>query len=46
MPKELESVFIGSLNLDAQKFTDMSAQRQQMLRSKLKELDEETAGNT
>jgi hypothetical protein len=47
MPKELESVFVGSLNLDAQKFTDVSAQRQQLLRSKLKELSsEETDDDT
>ena len=46
MPKELENVFVGSLNLDAEKFKDASAQRQQRLRSKLRELnDEESGGN-
>ena len=46
MPKELENVFVGSLNLDAEKFKDASAQRQQRLRSKLRELnDEESDGN-
>jgi hypothetical protein len=47
MPKELENVFVGSLNLDAQKFTDAAAQRQQRLRAKLNELSsEDIGGNT
>lgn len=39
MPKELETLFIGSLNLDLDKFTDSSAKRQAHLREQLKELE-------
>ncbi len=38
MPKELETLFIGSLNLDIHKLTDPSAQHQSNLRTKLSEL--------
>lgn len=41
MPKELETLFIGSLNLDTYKLTDPSAQRQSRLREKLSELAEQ-----
>ena len=37
MPKDLETVFVASLNLDMKKLTDETAQRHQRLRSKLKE---------
>ncbi len=40
MPKDLETVFVASLNLDIEKLTDETAQRQQRLRTKLKELTE------
>lgn len=40
MPEELESLFISSLRLDIDKFTDTSAQRQIELREKLKEVAE------
>jgi hypothetical protein len=42
MPKELENVFVDSLDLDIRKLSDASAQRQQKLRSKLSNLDEQT----
>jgi hypothetical protein len=43
LPKELESVFIDSLNLDVKKNkTDLKAQHQQKLRAKLHELSEES----
>ena len=38
MPEELETLFIGSLQLDMDKFMDTSAQRQIKLREKLKEV--------
>jgi len=38
MPKELETLFIGSLNLDIHKLADPSAQHQSNLRTKLSEL--------
>ena len=38
MPKELESVFIESLNLDIEQLSDAAAKRQQRLRDKLSEL--------
>ena len=41
MPKELENLFISSLNLSGDKLIDASAQRQQRIQSKLKELTEE-----
>lgn len=40
MPKELETLFVGSLNLDMDKFVDVTAQRQARLRSKVHELRE------
>lgn len=40
MPKELERVFIEGLNLETTTHTDWSAQRQQRLRGKLRELEE------
>lgn len=40
MPEELESLFVSSLRLDMEKFTDTSAQRQIELREKLKEAAE------
>lgn len=45
MPKELENVFIDSLNLNTQKYMDVAAQRQQQLRSKLQELSSEGPGD-
>jgi len=44
MPKELETVFIESLNLDIEQLSDAAAKRQQRLRDKLQELDEHTEG--
>ena len=41
MPKELERVFIEGLNLDPEGDKDWSAQRQQRLRGKLSELEED-----
>lgn len=41
MPKELENLFISSLNISSDKLMDASAQRQQRIRSKLKELSEQ-----
>lgn len=38
MPKELETLFIGSLNLDIHKLTDPSARHQKNLQTKLSEL--------
>lgn len=38
MPKELETLFVGSLNLDMDKFVDVGAQRQARMRAKVKEL--------
>jgi hypothetical protein len=38
MPKELETLFVGSLNLDIHKLTDPAAQHQSNLRTKLGEL--------
>ena len=40
MPKELETVFIESLNLDIEQLSDAAAKRQERLREKLKELGE------
>ena len=40
MPKELETLFVGSLNLDSEKYVDVAAQRQAKLKAKLKELSE------
>lgn len=40
MPKELENLFISSLNISGDKLVDAAAQRQQRIRSKLKELSE------
>ncbi len=46
LPKELENVFVEGLNLDVTKTkTDWAAKRQETLRAKLHELDEE-AGDT
>ena len=39
MPKELETLFIGSLNLDLDKLTDSAAKRQVSLRDKLNKLE-------
>jgi hypothetical protein len=39
MPKELETLFIGSLNLDLDKLTDSAAKRQANLRDQLQEID-------
>lgn len=41
MPKELENLFISSLNLSGDKLMDASAQRQQRIQSKLRELSGE-----
>lgn len=41
MPKELETVFIESLNLDIEQLSDAAAKRQQRLREKLEELGEQ-----
>lgn len=41
MPKELEDLFISSLNLNIDKLVDASAQRQQRIQSKLRELSGE-----
>ncbi len=41
MPKELDNVFVESLNLDVRKVTDASARRQEKLRSKLRELKQD-----
>jgi len=38
MPKELETLFIDTLNIDAEKASSAAAPRQQQLRDKLKEL--------
>jgi hypothetical protein len=40
MPKEIESLFVESLELEAEKFLDIKAKRQSEMRDKLKELDE------
>ena len=40
MPKEIESLFVASLELDGDRYTDAKATRQIELREKLKELDE------
>lgn len=40
MPKEIETLFVTSLELGSDKIEDTKAQRQDQLRSKLKELDE------
>jgi len=40
MPKELENLLVSSLNLRIDKLVDASAQRQQRIRSKLRELSE------
>ena len=42
MPKELENLFVSSLNLSTEKLMDATAQRQERMRSKLRELTEET----
>lgn len=42
MPKELENVFVDSLDLDIRKLSDASAQRQEKLRSKLSDLSGES----
>jgi hypothetical protein len=42
MPKELENLFVSSLNLTTEKLMDAPAQRQERMRSKLRELTEET----
>jgi len=42
MPKELENLLVASLNLNIDKLADASAQRQQRIRSKLRELSEDT----
>jgi hypothetical protein len=42
MPKELENLFVSSLNLTTEKLMDATAQRQERMRSKLRELTEET----
>ena len=39
MPKEIESLFVASLELEADKVRDVKAKRQGQLREKLKELD-------
>ena len=44
MPKELETVFIESLNLDIDQLSDAAAKRQQKLRDKLEELGGHTKG--
>lgn len=41
MPKELETLFVTSLNLDSEKFVDKRAQRQAEIQGKLKDLVEE-----
>mgnify|MGYP001814211572 FL=1 len=43
MPKEIETLFVTSLELDAAKYEDTKAKRQVQLREKLKELDETEA---
>ena len=40
MPKEIESLFVASLELEGNRITDVKATRQSELREKLKELDE------
>ena len=40
MPKEIESLFVASLELEADKYRDVKARRQGQMRDKLKELDE------
>jgi hypothetical protein len=42
MPRELETAFIASLNLDIEQLADVAAKRQHRLREKLKELADET----
>jgi hypothetical protein len=42
MPKELENLFISSLNITSDKLVDTAAQRQQRIQSKLRELSEES----
>ena len=41
MPNELEKVFVDSLSLDVHELSDVAARRQQKLRNKLSELEEE-----
>ncbi len=40
MPKEIESLFIESLELQTEKLSDTGARRQQKMREKLDELGE------
>lgn len=40
MPREVESLFVASLELDGDRYTDAKASRQNELRQKLKKLDE------
>lgn len=42
MPKELENVFVDSLDLDIRKLSDATAQRQQKLRAKLSNLEDQS----
>lgn len=46
MPKELESLLIDNLNLDSEKFSDFSAQHQEKMREKLKELSGQETDET
>lgn len=40
MPKEIESLFVASLEINGERYTDVKANRQSDLRQKLRELDE------
>ena len=40
MPKEIETLFVDSLELQSEKHRDAKAKRQEQLRDKLGELDE------
>ena len=42
MPKEIANVFVSRLNLSIDKLVDASAQRQQRIQPKLRELSEDT----
>lgn len=46
MPEELETLFVGSLNLDFHKLVDTSAERQRNLREKLNELVKSDASDS
>jgi len=45
MPKELETLFVDSLNLDINNYTDTVAKRQKTLKDMLKDVADESEGN-